>query len=126
MKKLTQSDLDQFRGGDEKYTHWLRRLVFSEGVQYMAECAGAYWLIDIVASYQMHKKVKNNKRLQEFQLWELKVKTDKNGGKSAVVTLREDTGEPVVIRQKIEYTDFPLDYIKLYVEGGTLLLPSEH
>jgi hypothetical protein len=126
MNPLTQGELDQFRGGDEKYAHWLRRLVYSEGVYYMAERAGAHWLIDIVASYQMHKKVKNNKRLQEFQLWELKVKTDKNGGKSAVVTLREDTGEPVVIRQKIEYTDFPLDYIKLYVEGGTLLLPSEH
>lgn len=125
MKPLTQFDLDQFRGGDEKYAHWLRRLVFTEGVHYMANRAGAFWLIDIIASYQIHKKVKSNKRLQEFQLWELKVKTDKDGRKSAVVTLREDTGEPVVIRQKIEYTDFPLDYIKLYVEGDTLMLPSE-
>jgi len=27
--------------------------------------------------------------------------------------------------QRIEYTDFPLDSVKLYVEGGTLMLSSE-
>jgi hypothetical protein len=26
----------------------------------------------------------------------------------------------------IDSIDFPMEYVKLYVEGGVLLLPSEH
>ncbi len=116
--------LAHFTGGDERFSHYLRRMNYTGGIQYLAEAAGAYWLIDAVASHQNSRKIRENQRLQEFQLWELKVAADR----SAIVTCREDSGsdDKPIIRQRIEYTDFPLDEIRLYVEGGVLLLPSEH
>jgi len=122
---LTQFDLDQFRGGDEKYRHSIVRLLYTEGIQYMAEKGGAYWLIDEIAFFQRHKRIRMTPMLQDFQLWELTVK-EKDGRRSAVLTMRADSDQGTVIRKKIPYTDFPLDYIKLYVEGDTLLLPTEH
>ena len=125
-----ENGLAHCSGGDEVYSHWTRRLKYTEGVQYLADKAGAFWLIDVVASYQGAQKVRQNERLQEFQLWELKVthRVDDAGvvRHEGVVTCREDSDQPAVITQKIEYTDFPLESIKLYVENGVLLLPSEH
>jgi hypothetical protein len=47
-------------------------------------------------------------------------------GTGAVLTGREDRGDAPAITQRIPITDFPLESVKLYVEGGVLLLPSEH
>ena len=121
-KQKKTLDLSQCVGGDDYYKHFTG-LLYTDGVKTMAEQAGAYWLIDAVASYQRDKRVRNNKDLQEFQLWELHL-TDTGG---AILTCKRDSGlsNPDVIRQVIEFTDFPED-IKLYVENGVLLLPQEH
>ena len=98
-----------------------RNLVFTDGVNQLREDADAYWLVDAIASYS---------RKEEFQLWELEVFADK----TAVLTMKEDTNTPVLVEQKIHYTDFPLESIKFYVELGSidgynpifvLMLPSE-
>ena len=111
--KLTQSELKQFTGTEHYYRHWTKRIVFTDGVHYLAEKAGSYWLIDAIASY---------KRKEPFQVWVLKVKEDK----SAVLTMQEDTGQPVKVRQVIPFTDFPLDEITLWLIDGILILPSEY
>ncbi len=120
-------NLNQFSGGGDMYRHTFGRLVFTEGVKYMADEAGAYWLIDAIASYQGSKAL-NTDMLRDFQLWELEV-TEKNGRRSAVLTCRADDGVKPAVTQNIEYTDFPLPSIKFYVERGeemTLMLPAEH
>ena len=106
-------ELKQFTGTQNYYKHWTGRLRWTDGVQYVAENAGAYWLIDAIASYR---------RTEHFQIWELK----KHKDNSAVLTMREDTGQPAKVRQEIPYTDFPLDSIKFYKIDGVLLLPSEY
>ena len=45
-----QQSISHCNGGDEQYAHWTRSLKFTQGVQYLAEKAGAFWLIDVVAS----------------------------------------------------------------------------
>jgi hypothetical protein len=51
--------LGHFTGCDELYRHALcRNVLYTEGVQYVAESAGAYWLIDKVATLQMDPFVK--------------------------------------------------------------------
>jgi len=42
------------------------------------------------------------------------------------LTCREDTGMKPVIVQSIEYSDFPLDYIKIRVINKVAPLPSEY
>lgn len=112
-KTLTEADLSQFIGTEQYHQHWMQQLVFTDGVKYMADAGRAFWLIDVVASYR---------RKEPFQIWELKVKPDK----SCIVTMKEDTDEPNLVKQEIPYTDFPLESIKLYLIDGVLLLPSEY
>lgn len=115
-----QSEIRQFTGGDEFYSHWTKRITYTEGVHFIAEKYGAYWLIDLIASYQ---PVKNKqKQLADFQVWELRLDLAKMG---CTITCKEDSGEPNLVKQTVPFTDFPED-ITLWVEGDVLLLPSEH
>lgn len=49
---------------------------------------------------------------------------------SAVLECRADSDRPALVRQEIEYSDFQLDELTLFVEGVAgdrcLLLTSEH
>ena len=111
-------DLSQFTGSERYFKHWTG-MMYTTGIQYVAEQGGAYWLLDAIASYQ--PDLRKKPRLAEFQVWELKVKDHK-----AVLTCKGDSGEKPVVTQHIEFTDFPLPYIKIYVEDVVILLTSEH
>ena len=50
--RLTHADLCQFTGDLERFYHPLnRKVVYTPGVQYVAQVGQAYWLIDAIASY---------------------------------------------------------------------------
>lgn len=125
--KLTQADLDQFIG-TSCYYRYLFGLKLTDGVKYLADNAGggAYWLLDIIASYQTSKKVRG----EGFQLWELKLveksKDPHINNQPAVVTMKSDSDRPNIVRQTIMHTDFPLESVKLYLIDGVILLPSEY
>lgn len=117
------ADLRQFTGTTQwhRWSH-LTRLVCTDGAKYLAEEASAYWLLDAIASHQNAPALKDSAQLQEFQVWLLIVNADKY----CRLTCAEDSdGEPVVV-QNIEFTDFPLKEIKLYVCDNVVLLPSEY
>jgi hypothetical protein len=79
----------------------------------------AYWLFDAILSYQCEKALKN----VNFQVWELKqMRKDLTWR----LTCREDTGNKPLISQSIEFSDFPLEYIKIWVIDKVALLPSEY
>lgn len=127
-KTVEDMGLEHFTGSDEFYKH-LFGVIYTEGIQHVAELCGAYWLIDIVASYQ--PVLVKSQRTREFQLWELIVTETKDGSREAVVTCREDTGEPPVVTQKIPYTDFPIGSFEFYATanhlgGTTMLLKGEY
>jgi hypothetical protein len=93
----------------------------TDGTKAMAEICEAYWLITAIFSWQGDEKVSR----EPFQVWSLRF-NDKTRGESAVL-LCEDGNHHEVVRQDIECTDFPLaEGIKLFLEGGVLLLPSEY
>src|SRR6266702_3260301 len=99
-KTLDAADLDQFTGTENWYKHWLGKCTYTDGVKYLAETAGAFWLIDEVAINQSRPRV----RAEEFQVWILDVDLEKRKA-----TLRcEDGNDHVVFRKNIPYTDFPL------------------
>src|SRR5260370_36884894 len=111
--------LRSFTGTEQYHAHWSRALVFTDGVKFLAEAARAYWLIDLVASWQ--RVALQDPGLREFQLWELHVREDR----TALVVCSRDSDD-VAFTQEGGFTDFPLDYAKLYIEERVLLLPSEH
>ena len=65
--KLT-SELASFTGTTQYYPHFLG-LLYTDGIHHLAEHAGAYWLIDAIASWQ--PEVRSIEK--DFQLWELVV-----------------------------------------------------
>ena len=128
--KLTHAELRQFTGDFDRFYHLLKRkVVYTPGVQYLAQQGQAYWLIDAIASYygseQMIAAMNRDPRLRSLQFWRLDVT-----GSSAVLIAYADVGEEPFIRQEIPFTDFPLDFVEIWAgfdgERWTLYLPSEH
>ena len=120
---ITHEALAQFYGTSQWYQGPFNRFTMTDGTFYLSQ-NGAGWLIDAIASYQ---GAKLDKQTGGFQLWTLKVNTEK---RTAVLTCQADSDRPNLVCQKIGYTDFPLDEIKLYVEGEggdrVCLLTGEH
>ena len=127
-----QQSLKHFTSTDNYYRHLLG-IRYTDGIQYLAQEAQCYWLIDVIASYQT-KKLLADKMLKDFQLWYLMVGDSHEFIKpqphhQAVVTCWGDTPDPEItpyIRQDIEFTDFPLPEIKLFLVQGVLMLPGEY
>ena len=128
---LTHDELRHFTGDLERYRHQFnRRVIYTPGVQHLAERGGAYWLIDLIASYigtpAMAQSLAVDYRLGEMQFWRLDVPQDG----PAVASCRADADVEPVITQTIEFTDFPLDHVEIWAafdgEHWTLYLPSEH
>jgi hypothetical protein len=116
-KDAIERALANHTGSLERYRHWTQRIIYTPGVADMAELCGAYWLIDLVASHQISPSV----RAEEFQVWTLTVAD----GRTATA-VADDGNEREIVRQVIEYTDFPLTAFKLYLDQGTLMLPGEY
>jgi hypothetical protein len=125
------AELRQFTGDLERYRHPLnRRLLYTPGVQFLAEAAGAYWLIDSVASWLGTRRYQAaalaDPRIHDLHFWKLVVRESR----AATLTARVDSDVEPFITQEIEFTDFCLESIDLWCacdgEHWTLYLPSEH
>ena len=114
---LSETDLDQFCGSENIYRHGLcRNVLYTDGAKYVAESAGAYWLLDEVATNQMIPSV----GAEEFQVWKLAV----HANRTATLACDDGNGN-IVFTKEIPYTDFPLDSFSIWFENGTIFLPSE-
>jgi hypothetical protein len=125
MNKL-EENLRQFTGTEKYYSNSVYPFRYTDGIKYLADHAGAYWLLDAIASWQGNPIIKSNwDDLGQIQFWKLKVSPDS----SAILICERDLDE-IVITQKIPLTDFPLPEITLYLcdmktGQGVLILPSE-
>ncbi len=119
---LTETDLNTMIAhatGTEGYTKYPGGLKLTDGVVQLAQGGDCFWLLDIIWSYQ--PKCRKDSMLQDMQFWKLNV-----NGSEAVVTCERDTDD-VAIRQKIPFTDFPIQgETKLYVVNDVVMLPSEY
>lgn len=115
-------ELKQFHGTSEYHKHLFpgkSPIILTDGCKYVRDACKAYWLFDAILSYQCDKILQG----VNFQVWELK-QFRKN--LSWQLTCREDTGKRSLITQSIEFSDFPLEYIKIWVIDKVALLPSEY
>lgn len=131
---LDPSTLAQFSGSEHWIAHPLlgTRFVHTDGMDHVAETAGAYWLIDAAASYQGPGL---DRVCDGFQVWQLRKLGDTCKNDAELTCWRDTPGDgKPVIRQLIPFTDFPFDgsgRFVFWVEGTrshrwTALLPSEH
>ena len=115
-------ELKQFHGTSEYHKHLFpgkSPIILTDGCKYVRDVCKAYWLFDAILSYQCYKILQN----VNFQVWELKqLRKDLTWQ----LTCREDTGKKPLISQSIEFSDFPVDYIKIWVIDKVALLPSEY
>jgi len=129
------SGLGHFTGSLKWTRHWMSpNVIYSEGMAYVAEEAGAHWLLDAIASHLTHNhdliaRRRADPGFDAMHFWYLTVNEDN----TAVLECKPDKSLPVVVKQCIEYTDFPL-LGEFVVYAGTdglgtptkLFLPSEY
>lgn len=117
-ENFNADELRQFTGAECWYEHYLLKwILYTDGVQYLAEHAGAYWLIDEIAFAQ---KILRKHPEQHLQIWKLKVKEG-----TALLTCIGDK-ETTLYSKRIPFTDFPLDEFTLYFANNVIHLPSEY
>jgi hypothetical protein len=71
-KTFSTADLRQFTGTEHWYRHaMVRSVLFTDGTKYVADMAGAYWLLDEIALAQRFEPAVQG---EAFQLWRLAVR----------------------------------------------------
>jgi len=126
-----ESILPSFIGGGQLYhfNPFARNTLLTEGAKFIADKAGAYWLMDVIASAQLSPKV----RREPFQVWTIKL-NEKGPGCTVTATDgdKSDNGDGAIViyKQRIGYTDFPIKEFTLWLEEANgrkvILLPREH
>jgi len=117
-----KNTLKEFHGTTEYHKHLFPgrpALLITDGCKYIRDACKAYWLFDAILSYQDDLR----KQKINFQVWELK---QFRKDLTWLLTCREDKGLKPVVTQSIEFSDFPIDYIKIWVIDKVALLPSEY
>lgn len=132
-------EYERYCNGTNEWHKNIFGLVYTDGIKFLADTCGAYWLIDLVESYQ--PKLQN----APFQIWRVVAPgTELEGYTSPhdrwLVEAWSDTpgfkGEEglspscCLVVQEIEYSDFPRELcegsgFQFYVENGVALLKGE-
>lgn len=117
-KTLTKADLAQFTGTEQWHrNHITGNILYTDGVQHVAEAGGAYWLIYEIVFAQSIAEVAQ----EPFQTWKLQVHGDHTAN-----LICEDGNSGRVFSKRIEFTDFPLAEIEIFFTDNVMLLPSEY
>jgi hypothetical protein len=110
-------DLSQFYGTENYYKTCLfsPNLKHTDGVQYFAEQAGAFWFLDIIATevYPLTKKEPFLSIKMTVINWTAQI-TVENGDLKTLKT------------KKIEYTDCPQGLYEFFLTDDVLMLTSEY
>jgi hypothetical protein len=123
MDQQAKNDLEQalrhFTGSEAltRYSPVFPWLVITDGVIYLAETAGCYWLLDEIAAHLL-----NVHPDESFVAIHLKDTTK--------LTVEDGNGS-VYLEQVFEWTTFPFDDFTFFagrneLGGWTLMLPSEY
>lgn len=118
-----KQDLEQFCGTEEYYRFnaLMRNVLLTEGTRYLAQEANAFWLMDVIGSH-----LPSGPKDESFVVALLE---RHDGGWK--FTLNDDIPpSKIYAEQRIEFSNFPLDEIKLYAQFDgkywVIMLPGEY
>lgn len=108
--------LSNYYGTQNYYKHpFSATMTYTDGVRAFAELAGAYWLLDIMAT-----EVAPLLKTEDFLSIELIVANSK--GKLFV----DDGNSAILFSKTIEYTNCPTGSWNFFMTNDVLMLPSEY
>ena len=113
----TALDLSQFYGTENYYKTCMfaPNLSHTDGVQYFADNANAYWFLNIIAT-EIYPLIKDH----PFLCIDLKV----DDGKGIICV--EDGDCITLMTKRIEFTDCPSGEYDFYLTDDVLMLTSEY
>jgi hypothetical protein len=114
-KQKPAIDLSQFYGTENYYRHPFTQSVYTDGVRYFAEVAGAYWFLDIVFS-------EYDARTREEVFLTIYLQAE-NG--KADITVLDGNGNKFD-EKHIDITDCPDGIYQFYFYDSVLMLTSEY
>ena len=119
--------LDELRTfyGTERYYRYVRPLLVTDGVKFLADNAHCYWLLDMVWSYLPALRKSGD------TFFVVVLTKDGVEAPGAVLSIQDDVPpSKTYATQAVEFTDFPLDEIVLYLSATedefVLMLRSEY
>jgi len=116
--KEFQAALKGFIGSEQYYRHRLpngMQLLLTDGCNYIREKGEAYWLFDLILSWQLKL------RKHRFQVWKLERQNDESWFIECC-----DGNKLFIVGQEVNDIDFPLNNLELWVIDGVALLPTEY
>ena len=118
-----KEQLNQFCGSQQIFTLPLCRTRYTEGIQFLAQSANAFWLLTDASV--MGKSLRDKSRFITIDFKRYSPSEVETHGYDAVITYTDGNGT-VLTFQQYHFTDFPLEQIRLFFVDNTLLLPSEY
>ncbi|WP_335965455.1 DUF6876 family protein [Galbibacter sp. PAP.153] len=118
-----KEQLEQFHGSAQLYQLPLCRTRYTEGVQFLATSANAFWLLTDASV--MGKSLMYKSRFITVDFKRYTQAEAERHGYDAVISYSDGNGT-VFTEQRYHITDFPLEQIRLFFVDNTLLLPSEY
>ena len=115
--------LQHFHGSETIFQIPLTRTRYTNGIKYLANAAECFWLItyaSIIAKSLMDKIYFN---FIDFK--RLSPEEQDAIGHEAVI-IYSDGNDNVLEKHKCNFTDFPLDELRLFFVDNTLMLPNEY
>ncbi|MBW8242534.1 hypothetical protein K1F50_06945 [Muricauda oceani] len=122
IQKL-QEQLSQFCGSQQIFTLPLCRTRYTEGIQFLAQTANAFWLLTDASV--MGKSLMSKSRFITIDFKRYSKAEAETHGYDAVIAYSDGNGT-VFTEQRYHTTDFPLEQLCLFFVDNTLLLPSEY
>jgi len=115
--------LQHFHGSEMFYQIPLLRTRFTNGLKYLANVAECFWLITDVSV--IAKSLLNRSHFITIDFKRLsKEEQDYTGYEAEIIY--SDGNENILETHRYNYTDFPLDELRLFFVDNTLMLPSEY
>lgn len=121
-----KQELNNFSGTEHYYrfSAIMPNVLLTDGAQYLAGAAKAFWLMDVIGSHLPS--------VPKDESFVVAILTKEGvNAPGAAFSLQDDVPpNHIYATQAIEFTDFPLDEIKLYAqfdgENWVIMLPGEY
>ena len=123
QSKQLIEQLQGFCGSTTYYKIPLVKARYTEGIKYLADQAQCHWLVTDTAV--VCKSLKNKSNFIVILFKRNSTSVQERTHKEAKITYANGNGI-ILYEQEYEFTDFPLDELRLFFVDDMLMLPNEY